>query len=611
MSVKLVKVATLISLDKEFDYYYFGDVGLTPGVRVLVDFNGKKQVGIVLRLKDYTTSGNCVIPSINVAGKVKPLKPIIGILDVSFTLTVEQIKFSEMLSTFYSYPRGDFLSMMLPAYLKKANKLEIQFNENQDKKGSSFSGEFIKGSSFRERYFMWKIEVKKKLLSGSVLICFPQLSYLDAALKVIKDDFNCRIVVMHSKKSDKQIIQEWKISREKTLILGTRLSIFYYPQDLNLIIVEEESDRCYFQEEKPFYNLRDIAIMLCRVKGIKCVLSGNYPSLLVYQMIKTNILALREQKSPENKIKVMKLTGYSKGRVMSPVLLNILEKIIQSGKKVVVIWNKKGFGKTAFCSNCGYVFKCDRCSSFLRLSLKSREGVCPHCQQKVSIPQICSKCNNGYVKISGWGIEKIESILRKNFPEVLINTWENRFLNSQIVLSTSEIVGSLYEPEAFDAGIVLDIDGFLAYPGYHVTFDAFLYLKRLECLFKDCLYVLTGNGDYYLFQCLSGFWEKFYQLELNFRKELSLPPFFEIAKIILRSEDEGLTLRTIGNLRNRIAVKNNYVYGPFKEEPFKLRGKYRYSLVIRSRKSENFRESIKVEIKNIRSSKIQLAVIFE
>jgi len=612
VDIKLVKVTIPISLDKDFDYYYSGSQPLRQGVRVLVDFNGKKQVGIVLGLKNYDKSKGNIVPSVNIFGRVKQLKPIIDVLDVSFSLTYEQVSLSELLSNFYSYPKGDFLSMMLPAYLRRPNKLDLRLGEacRRDKE-SHFSGEFIKGVGFLERYSIWKAIVKEKLLSGSVLICFPQLSYLEAALKIIENDFDEKIVVMHSKKTEKQIMEGWKVSRQKTLILGTRLSLFYYPDDLNLIVIEEENDHCYFQEEKPFYHLRDIALMISQRKGIKCLLCDNYPSLLAYQMIKKNSLILREKKGPESRIKVVKLTGYSKGRVISPVLLNILGKVIKRDRRVVVIWNRKGFGKTAFCSHCGYVFKCSRCSSFLQLSLKSREGICPHCQQKVIISQICNKCNSGYVKVSGWGIEKIESILRKNFPEARIDSWEERSLNSQIVLSTSKILSSLYKQETFDTGIVLDIDGALSYPGYQVTFDAFLYLKKLECFFKDCLYVLTGNGDYYLFQSLSGSWEKFYQSELSFREALRLPPSFGIGKIILRSEDESILLKTINNLHDRLEKKNDHVYGPFKEKPFKLRGKYRYSLVIKSKEKENFRENIKAEIKSIRGSKMQLAIIFE
>jgi len=113
---------------------------------------------------------------------------------------------------------------------------------------------------------------------------------------------------------------------------------------------------------------------------------------------------------------------------------------------------------------------------------------------------LCKKCNQGYFKSTGFGIERIESILKRIFPDARIDNWPKRSSDTQITLSTSKILSFLYEGIEFDSGFVLDIDASLAMPDYAATFDAFVYLRELTTFCKDDLYVFTRSKDYYLFQ---------------------------------------------------------------------------------------------------------------
>ncbi|MFH1317716.1 MAG: hypothetical protein ABIH71_01705, partial [Candidatus Omnitrophota bacterium] len=297
-------------------------------------------------------------------------------------------------------------------------------------------------------------------------------------------------------------------------------------------------------------------------------------------------------------------------KVITPVFQALLRKNIQDGKKIVVIWNKKGFGSYLSCLSCGQILKCDRCSGLLQVSLKDDNlGVCPYCAKGAPIPKICAKCNTGYIKPFGLGIEKIETILKRIFPEVNIKNWEEANVETQVILATSKILSSLYDKYNYDVGFLLDADSFFFRGDYEATFDAFIYIKKLSLFFKERFYLFTRNPNHYLFSKLLEDWQNFYRHELALRKDLYLPPFGSIVKIILRDKDENKLLKKAQDIYNRLKVKALDAYGPLAEVPFKLRGNFRYALVIKGKDGYLLRELLKDEIKSLRKSRIKVAVI--
>ena len=591
---KVAKVILPIALDKEFDYSIPSSFEIEKGSRVLVDFNRRKLIGLVVDLAKSSS--------------LKKLKPILAALDSSSSLSQEQMQFAKLLSNVYPYSWGEFLFMLLPSYLKKARKHDSESYAEPDKKINLVKPKFIKADRFLERYQLWKSQVQKELKSGSVLICSPQLSYLLEVKQILEKDFS-NIKIIHSREKEKDLYLNWETSRHNALILGTRMALFYYPADLRLIVVEQENSPYYFQEEKPFYHLLDVALLLSKAKGVNLILSDNLPSLSAYQLIKDGEIDLVDQGDLRKDIKVVDVSNFNKKKLVSPVLSALLQKVIRDNKKAVILWNRKGFARVISCSNCGQVVTCQYCSSFLRSSINTGEAICPYCNRKSQLPGVCSNCASGYLRGSGFGIERIGSLLKKMFPEAKIDDWENRSERTQIILSTSKIVSYLYGQEHFDFGCVLDADHFLAQAKYDATFNLFVYLKRLLLFFDKVLYVFTCNNKYYLFKYLNGNWREFYDFELQFRKDLNLPPFGLIVNITLRSKNKITLLKHAQDLYNRLENKFADVYGPSPEQPFKLRDKYRYSLVVRTKRNLQSRQSIKKEINSFRTSTVKIAAV--
>lgn len=597
---RVAKVLVEMSLDKEFDYSYSDRIKVKEGMRVLVDFNRRKRMGVVVE----TVSKS----------QLKRIKPIIDVLDSEVLLNSEHMRFAETLSKFYPYGKGTFLFMMIPPYLRKANKSDLKgdsdlfsqsYGGGSTKKGHSPL--FIKADIFLNRYKIWEKIVKEKLKEGSVLICFPQLTYLESAKKIIEKDFPSQIKVIHSQEKEKDLFCNWGETRRNALILGTRAAIFYYPSDLKLIVVEEENSPYYFQEEKPYHNLSDVASVLSRVKGVDLILSGDYPSLDTYWRIKEKQTKLFDQSSGDRNIKVINMSEFNKNKIINPILIELLKKAIQDNKKALILWNRKGFARVV-CSSCGYIFKCKHCSSPLRAPSKKEVGVCHYCRREVILPSICSQCNSGYLRSKGFGVQRIGSVLKKIFPEAKINDSLDFSENAQITLFTSQILSYIYESQKFDKGFVLDADLALYQTDYEATFKTFLYLKKLSILIKDSLYVFTHHKKYYLFKHLNENWKNFYESELQFREKSNFPPFGLIVKITFRAKNEKNLLKKINELHNRLKVKSKEIYGPFEEKPYKLRDKFRCSIILKIKKDSSSREFIKEEIKGFRSPSIQLAV---
>ncbi|MCM8786565.1 MAG: hypothetical protein NC935_00710 [Candidatus Omnitrophica bacterium] len=593
MNFSVAKIILPVAINKSFDYKIPNSLKLKIGMRVLVDFNNKKRVGVISAFRNTSEI------------KINKLKTILSDLENFPSISKEHLNFASILSKYYLYSQNEFVFMMLPQYLKKPRKIffkEISIIKPQKDK---FKRVFIKNDTFNKRYTFWKNIVAEELEKGSVMILFPQISYLNYARNILEKDFSDRICILHSQQKEKELFLNWQNSRKRSLILGTRVAIFYYPLDLNLLIVEDENSPYYFQEEKPFYHLLELATLLSKFKKISLILSADYPCLSTYKFILNGQIDFKDNLSANKKIEIVETKG---SKIFSPLLVELIRKNLSDNKKIVLLWNKKGFARVLYCNSCGYSFRCQYCSGFLHL-LDVTTGICSYCYRKQVIPKICLACNKGYIKGKGLGIQRLEAILKNIYPDVKIATLEDMTADTQIILATSKILNFLYKDEFFDVGFLLDTDMFLSQPDYQATYDTFIYINKLSYIFKDILYVMTHNKNHYIFKNLLK-WEEFYKEELQLRKQFDLPPYKKIADIIIRGKNKNKLSKRVENLYNKLKqYKNVKVYGPLENYPPKLRGKFYYKLVIKSKSQIRLRQILKNEIEQLRASSFKIALI--
>ena len=596
----IAKVILPIALDKEFDYIIPNDMNIKQGMRVVVNFGNTKRLGIVTGFAKSSS--------------FKSLKSILKVLDQNIpSIRKDQLKFAHQLMQKYPYALGEFLFMMLPSSLKKPKVLsidDIQYLEKDSKKDHG-DMTFVKAQKFNQRYQLWKEKVKEALQKGSVIVCFPQIAYLEEAYQKIKDDFKSfNICIMHSQQKDSQLFDYWQKSRKNALILTTRVGLFYYPQDLNLVVVEEESSPYYFQEEKPYYHLGDTAYVLSESKNIDVIFSDEIPRLISYKLIEEGKVDLIEHQTKSKDIRIVDMPDIGRKKVLNPILRELIRKNIEAKKSSVILYNRTGLSRVISCPKCGHVVTCQRCSAFLKTSLQDTGvGTCSYCGKTKRLPKICPDCNKGYLHSRGLGIEKIEVILKKIFPEGKISEWPD-YKNSDIILATAKILSSLYSAKTFNAGFMIDVDRILSYLDYETTFNVFRYVKKCALFFDDNFYLFTRNAKHYLFEHLNDDWHKFYDKELALRKEFLLPPYGSLMKLVLRAKDEKVLSKKSEDLYNTLKEKRLNVHGPFHDHPFKLRGKYRYVLVVKSKTQGGLQKALE-EIKKIRGSNLQVAVIMQ
>ncbi|MBN3041278.1 MAG: hypothetical protein JW867_09110, partial [Candidatus Omnitrophica bacterium] len=543
---RIAKVILPLALDKEFDYSFDPGTEIKEGMRVLVDFRSKKKIALVVKTTAFSA--------------VKGLKPLIRCLDRSAVLTQEHFQLADDLSQIYPYSKADFLYMMLPQYLKTNRQyshaakpippLTGLDHESGTGKDKYLLPVYVKSDFFRERYSFWFQAIRENLQKGSVLVCFPQLSYLLKAKEIFDKDFPGLVKVLYSQKKD--IFSSWLDSRQNSLILGTRVSLLYYPQDLRLIIIEDEANPYYFQEEKPYHNLFDLALILARMKRIQLIASSDLPSLSAYMMIKDQKMRLEELTDGGRNIEVIEIEKTRSNRVIGPIAQELLRKTIAEQKKTLVVWNKKGFSRFIACTGCKKIIECLHCSGYLISSHEPAQGVCPYCQRSVILPEICPDCKNGYLRSFGFGVEKVSSIIKKMYPMTVISDSHEDLVSSQIIISTSKILNFLYEMQLFDYGLVLDADSQLHRIDYDATFKAFAYFRKLSLLCRHVLYIFTYNKSYYLFQGLGQQWKDFYDQELTMRRKSHLPPFGMVAEITLRCSDKNSLLKKAQRMYNNL-----------------------------------------------------------
>ncbi|MFH1771415.1 MAG: hypothetical protein ABH872_01205 [Candidatus Omnitrophota bacterium] len=606
--IKFAKVVFPYGLDKSFDYSFTKDDLVKPGSRVIVDFRGRKASGVVI--------------SLSMKPAVKNVKPILLSPDKTVFLGAKHLKLAKELARNSFYSLGEFLYLMIPPVLRGPknipidNKIiEISGFQSKPKKSKKPNGShslknfLIKADSFIQRYQLWRSIVNDKLTKGSVLICFPQYSYLAGAKKIIERDFDGKIFVLTSQQKEADFLSNWQMSRSNALILGTRSSIFYFPSDLQMIVIEEDNSPYYFQEEKPYYNLLGVASLLSSLNNLDIIYSSQNPSLSTFLNLKGNKLQLSEKENLRPDIHVIEASrGRQKG-LFSPLLKELLRKKIEEGKKIAVFSIRKGYAPLARCKKCGYSLVCKRCSAYIRVSSSGSKGVCPYCSAEVEVCEICPQCKEGYLKITGVGTERIEAYLRRIFPEVNISLWEEKTPQTQITICTFKLLSFIYSEDKFDAGFLLGADSLLARHDYEAAFNAYDSINKLILFCRESFYVLNLNDSHHFFKNLSLNWRQFYEQELYLRSRLKLPPFGSIVKIVLRSPEEKFLLQKAQILYNTIKKLKAKVYGPFEEYPFKLRGKFRYSIIIKTSKFKSLRGTLRDEIIKLRRNRVKIAVM--
>ena len=616
MNKMILEVAVPVSfaLNEQFDYLAPASCQpVSVGCRVLVPFRSTVLLGYVIKIKKKSAFE-------------KKLKPIIKNLDAVPLINEELLILAERIHQNYFCSLAEAISATLPIGLKKARKdtSEIKELAGQDIVPFDFinkENEFLSDKnvhaplillhdlSNQERWTLYSTIIKKTLNANkSVIFLVPDHGKIDFALKEL--GLSLVPFVITSGETPSSSLQTWQEIKRKSFsfVIGTRSAVFAPVNNLGAIIIEEEEHFAYRQDQVPHYRALDMALLRRDMHNAQLALGSFMPSLDTYSTIQ-HLRAYYwkiEPKIPQAMVRLIDMRqefGF-KGRekAISKILEYRLAHVLEKKEKILIYVNQKGFSTFLYCRRCKKTQTCPDCSSSLRYHFKQQSVSCPTCSYQAKSFDICPECKSAYVKYSGYGVEKVESELLRLFPSLKIFTYEKGSHppdSYDIMLVTQQFLEDpTWGTYAFDMVAVTACDQMLGHFDFRSTERAFAKLLKLFFLARSefCLQTHLVNHPALNFLSKNDV-DGFLKDELNQRKELNLPPFAQMAMVMVRSPNQVKTEEVAQTfykkLKSRRLPKKCFELSePVAMTPLRVRGNFRYQILIKYRDLEPLKKNI-------------------
>ena len=643
-----MKVPVLIP--RIFDYphtYLSGKFDkLKPGSIVLVPFGRKKEIGVIWDKQEKTN-------------KIFKLKNVLE--KKSISLNENLIKFINWFSLYNLVPKGMVLKMCLgdeSFFSKNSNfiddtkiKKKNKFNLNPEQKrclddingfGNKFNATLLQGVTGSGKTIVYFEKIKQNLMQGKQsLVLLPEIFLTNQFEQRFEDYFGFKPSIWHSKitKKNKKIIWQNIVNNKIKLVVGARSSLFLPFKKLGLIVVDEEHDSSYKQDEGLRYNARDMAISRASIEDIPIILATSIPSLETYNNVKNkkyNSTKLKKRYKnfllPSAEIVNLNLNKKNKNIWLDIKTLNLARKYLDSKQQVLFFLNRRGYAPFLICKKCGLKLVCPNCSVFLTFHKQLNKAMCHHCGHKSSIKQKCQKTDfNCEFQMYGPGVEKIFAELRQIFPDKMIKILSSDFLNKKKetinllkdiennkvnILVGTQLISKGFNFPNLNCIVVVDADfsgmGFdLRSTEKNIQLYNQLSGRAGRFSKKSLIIYQTFNpSDKTLSDILENNPEKFLEEESCLRKEKKLPPFSRLIAFIVESNNEKESFLEAQKIKkNLLLLKDIEVMGPVTSPIFKIKNKYRTRLLLRSQSNVLVQKKISRILKNLNiSKKIKLTV---
>ena len=522
------------------------------------------------------------------------LMPIEKILSPLSIFNSKIIKLIYWTSHYYFESQGVIIKNILPNISqKKWRELTIPLNTEKEVKSSiaitQKNREYYENLSKKNFEKLLKNCLKKE---KQCLILYPEIAKLDYALQNLNSDLKEKSVTFHSDIKKDQAWKNWKqiLNRKALIVFATRQGVFLPFQNLNLIIIQDESSLAHKSwDQHPKYNAKHVALKLSELHNAKIVFNDPTPSFESYLNIKQKKYRLKGFRIQKNK----KLHIIDMGQMInskmnfsyiSPRLKNEIEKIIKSKGEILLFQNRRGLATYIFCKDCGYYYSCPNCSFSLVYDKVSDKLVCHWCGHKETPPKACRRCQSKNIKYSGHGTQKVLEEISTLFPKTKIAIFDydnvpttndrlkmrNDFIESKeagIMIATSIILSI---PKInFNLSAVLNYDLLVNFPDYQTNERILRLIRRLEDT-TERLYLQSYNiEDSLLLNLVRGEISNIYRRELMLRQDLYYPPYWHFVTLKFSHKNEVVVKKEAKKLYHLIitvwAFKDFHTIRLFKE----------------------------------------------
>lgn len=497
------------------------------------------------------------------------------------------------------------------AQQKIINDISIQVNENK------FAVNLLHGVTGSGKTQVY-IELVKRVLTQkkTALILVPEISLTPQITSRLLNNFGDNVSVIHSRMSSGERFDSWQnVLRGKcSVVVGARSALFAPLKNIGLIIVDEEHDSSYKQDDIPKYNGRDSAIIRGKICGCPVILGSATPSIeSMYNALNgkyiLHTLTDRVDDAKLPKITLVNIVEEKKNKKMENIFsVSLLEKIDERLKRkegIILLQNRRGFATQIYCIDCGQIESCENCSVSMVYHINKNYLHCHYCGLTKEVPVVCSYCGSRHLKYFGTGTERVEDELQSHFPEVIIERIDSdsiskkgklgdilqRFRKGEInILVGTQMVAKGLDFSHVTLVGVISAETSLWFPDFRADERTFQLLTQVagragRSKVEGEVVIQTQNDKHFVLQkVLNNDYDGFFKKEIIDREKMAYPPFSRICLIEIKDKDEEKAKQSITHLYNEIKLYKKFitVSPPSTAIIARLKGEFRYQLLIKS-----------------------------
>jgi primosomal protein N' (replication factor Y) (superfamily II helicase) len=618
-------VAVCLPLSRTFVYKL--DEPVDVGCRVVVPFRKRDMEGFIVGLRNDA-------PDIEI-------HPITKVIDPSPLLRKEIFELCRWISKYYVSPLGEVLKGALPPGIKSVGSVydrtisrnfeivgghrpPLQLTPEQLKaldairNTNGFRTLLLHGITGSGKTEIYMRAAEHFLAAGkSSLILVPEIGLTPQLTERFSQRFPGKTAVLHSSLTKRQRIDEWlRIDAgEAPIVIGTRSAVFAPLSDIGLIVVDEEHENSYKQEEVPRYHARDTAVMRAKLARAAAVLGSATPSMESFHNAKSSkytyvALATRveDRSLPEVEVINMREEYAEAGKqvVFSRRLVQAIAARLERREQTMVLLNRRGYAAFLLCRRCGFNFQCSSCSVTMTYHRTINKLLCHYCGLARRPPARCPECNSEYIHYVGEGTERLEDDLKKLFPDARIGRVDRdtmrhirdfervlggfRSGDIDILVGTQMIAKGHDFPQVTLVGVI-GADAPLTLPDFRAAERTFQLLTQVSGR--------SGRGDqpgevviqsyfpdHYTFQlAVTQRFEDFYARESRYRKAMFYPPFTALAGVLVNDRDASRAAslaQGVGEFLDSVRSNAIRILGPAPAPLERLKKVHRHQILIKS-----------------------------
>ncbi|HXG92099.1 MAG TPA: primosomal protein N' [Blastocatellia bacterium] len=580
-----------------------------------------------------------VIDALREAGEAVTLSELIEAANVSASV-IRTLERRGLVEVFAREVRRDPL-----AHIEQQEIDLVTLNEDQqraldqivaqinERRYATFLLHGVTGSGKTEIYIRAMREATRQGLTALMLV--PEIALTPVFSRRLRAIFGDAVAILHSSLSEGERTDEWRRIKEgeARVVIGTRSAVFAPVENLGIIVVDEEHETSYKQDDTPRYHGRDTAIMRAVRAGAVVVLGSATPSLESFHNARTgkyNYIRLNTRFGNRAlaDVEVVDMREvfkrHGKQQTFSDELKTAIGKTYERGEQTMILLNRRGYSSFALCRTCGLAIHCPNCDVTLTYHRYNQSLQCHYCNYIRPAPKVCSACDGQYIHYVGEGTEQLEAKLRELYPQMNIaridrDTTRRRGSLEQMLMEFSAggidlLVGTQMIAKGHDfhnvtlVGVI-SVDAGLGLPDFRAAERTFQLLTQVAGRagrgeLAGRVIIQTYHPEHYSLVCARDQdYDGFYQREISFRRSMHYPPFSALINICVHDKEfdraNSISTDLARELRQQASDSSLRVLGPAPAPLARIKGEHRFQILIKARSRTRAREALDVAMDRV------------